>query len=91
MVAHSTFSRVSDAGSAQARSSFKGQTGTCNYGVLDSAVNSCKVYVAAAMDYINANAHPNTRLKVISNLYYPGFNADNVQSTCRDATTGASA
>jgi len=40
------------------------------------------------MDYINANAHPNTRLKVISNLYYPGFNADNVQSTCRDATTG---
>ena len=72
----------------QARSSFKGQTGTCNYGVLDAAVNSCKVYVAAAMDYINANAHPNTRLKVISNLYYPGYNADNVQSSCRDATTG---
>lgn len=72
----------------QARSSFKEQTGTCNYGVLDSAVNSCKVYVAAAMDYINANAHPNTRLKVISNLYYPGYNADNVQSSCRDASTG---
>jgi lysophospholipase L1-like esterase len=72
----------------QARSSFKGQTGTCNYGVLDSAVNSCKVYVAAAMDYINANAHPNTRLKVISNLYYPGYNADNVQSSCKDASTG---
>lgn len=72
----------------QARSSFKGQTGTCNYGVLDAAVNSCKVYVAAAMDYINANAHPNTRLKVISNLYYPGYNADNVQSSCKDATTG---
>ena len=72
----------------QARSSFKGQTGTCNYGVLDSAVNSCKVYVAAAMNYINANAHPNTRLKVISNLYYPGYNADNVQSSCRDANTG---
>ncbi|WP_036134460.1 SGNH/GDSL hydrolase family protein [Aerolutibacter daejeonensis] len=72
----------------QARTSFKEQTGTCNYGVLDSAVNSCKVYVAAAMDYINANAHPNTRLKVISNLYYPGYNADNVQSSCRDASTG---
>lgn len=72
----------------QARSSFKGQTGTCNYSVLDAAVNSCKVYVAAAMDYINANAHPNTRLKVISNLYYPGYNADNVQSSCKDASTG---
>jgi lysophospholipase L1-like esterase len=72
----------------QARSSFKDQSGTCNYSVLDTAVNNCKTYVAAAMDYINANAHPNTRLKVISNLYYPGYNADNVQSRCRDASTG---
>lgn len=72
----------------QARSAFKSQTGTCNYSGLEAAVNSCKTYVAASMDYINANAHPNTRLKVISNLYYPGYNADNVQSSCRDATTG---
>jgi hypothetical protein len=72
----------------QARTSFKGQTGTCNYTVLDNAVNSCRTYVAAGMDFINANAHPNTKLKVIANLYYPGFNADNVQSSCRDATTG---
>ena len=72
----------------QARTAFKNQSGTCNYAVLDNAVNSCKTYVAASMDYINANASPNTRLKVISNLYYPGYNADNVQSTCRDATTG---
>ena len=72
----------------QARSSFKDQSGTCNYSVLNNALNSCKTYVAAAMDYINANAHPNTRLKVISNLYYPGYNADNVQSSCRDASTG---
>lgn len=72
----------------QARSSFKSQTGTCNYGGLDAAVNTCKTYLAAAMDYINANAHPNTRLKVVSNLYYPGYNADNVQSGCRDAATG---
>ena len=72
----------------QARTAFKNQTGTCNYSVLDTAVNSCKTYVAASMDYINANASPNTRLKVISNLYYPGYNADNVQSSCRDATTG---
>lgn len=73
----------------QARSAFKSQTGTCNYSGLETAVNNCKTYVAAAMDYINANAHPNTRLKVIANLYYPGYNADNVQSSCRDATTGA--
>lgn len=72
----------------QARTAFKDQSGTCNYAPLDTAVNNCKVYVARAMDYINANAHPNTRLKVISNLYYPGYNADNVRSTCRDAGTG---
>jgi len=72
----------------QARTSFKAQTGTCNYAVIDSAVNSCRTYVAAGMDFINANAHPNTRLKVIANLYYPGYNADNVQSSCRDAGTG---
>lgn len=73
----------------QARTAFKDQSGTCNYGVLDTAINNCKTYVAAAMDYINVNAHANTRLKVISNLYYPGYNADNVQSTCKDASTGA--
>lgn len=73
----------------QARSSFKGQSGTCNYGVLNTALANCKTYVAAAMDYINANASPNTKLKVIANLYYPGFNADNVQSSCRDSATGA--
>lgn len=73
----------------QARSSFKSQSGTCNYSGMDAAVANCKTYVSAAMNYINANAHANTKLKVISNLYYPGYNADNVQSTCRDATTGA--
>lgn len=72
----------------QARTSFKGQSGTCNYSVLDTAVNNCKTYVAAAMNYINANAHPNTKLKVVANLYYPGYNADNVQSSCRDSATG---
>jgi lysophospholipase L1-like esterase len=73
----------------QARSSFKGQSGTCNYAVLTNALNNCKTYVAAAMDYINANAYAGTKLKVIANLYYPGYNADNVQSSCRDAGTGA--
>jgi hypothetical protein len=74
----------------QARSSFKSQTGTCNYAGMDAAVNSCKTYVAAAMDFINANAYAGTKLKIVSNLYYPGYAADNVQSSCRDATTGAS-
>ena len=73
----------------QARSSFKGQTGTCNYSVLDTAVANCKTYVAAAMNYINANAYSGVKLKVISNLYYPGYNADNMQSGCNDPTTGA--
>ena len=56
---------------------------------MDAAVNSCKTYVAAAMDYINANAYAGTKLKIISNLYYPGYAADNVQSSCKDAATGA--
>jgi lysophospholipase L1-like esterase len=73
----------------QARSSFKSQTGTCNYSGLQTAVNNCKTYVAAAMDYINTNAYPGTKLKIITNLFYPGYNADNVQSSCRDSGTGA--
>jgi len=73
----------------QARSSFKSQTGTCNYAGMDAAVNSCRTYVAAAMDFINANAYAGTKLKLVSNLYYPGYGADNVQSSCKDATTGA--
>lgn len=73
----------------QARSAFKSQTGTCNYAGIDAAVNSCKTYVAAAMDFINANAYAGTKLKVISNLHYPGYAADNVASSCKDASTGA--
>ncbi|MCZ2290452.1 MAG: SGNH/GDSL hydrolase family protein [Burkholderiales bacterium] len=72
----------------QARTSFKNQTGTCNYAVLDNAVSACKVWVGAAMDYINANAYAGTKVKVIGNLHYPGYNADNVQSKCKDAGTG---
>ena len=71
----------------QARSAFKSQTGTCNYAVMDSAVNTCKTYVAAAMDYINANAYAGTKVKIVSNLHYPGYAADNTLSQCTDATT----
>jgi lysophospholipase L1-like esterase len=73
----------------QARSSFKSQTGTCSYAGMNTAISNCKTYVAAAMDYINANAYAGTKVKIISNLHYPGYAADNVQSACRDATTGA--
>jgi lysophospholipase L1-like esterase len=74
----------------QARASFKSQTGTCDYSGMDTAVNTCKQYVAAAMDYINANAYAGVKVKVISNLHYPGYAADNTQSSCKDASTGAS-
>ena len=72
----------------QARSSFKGQTGTCNYNVMATAEANCKLYVARAMDYINTNAYAGTKVKIIANLHYPGYNADNVQSSCTDAATG---
>ena len=70
----------------QARSAFKSQTGTCSTAGLDTAVANCKTYVAAAMDYINANAYAGVKLKIVSNLHYPGYNADNVQSSCRDVS-----
>ena len=72
----------------QARTAFKNQTGTCNTSGLDAALSNCKTYVARAMDYINANAYAGTKLKIISNLHYPGYAADNVQSSCRSAATG---
>ena len=73
----------------QARTAYKSQTGTCDDSVLIAAENNCKTYVAAAMDYINANAYPGVKMKIISNLHYPGYAADNVQSTCKQASTGA--
>ncbi|HWP65896.1 MAG TPA: SGNH/GDSL hydrolase family protein [Candidatus Limnocylindria bacterium] len=66
----------------QARSNFSGQSGTCDLTPLDNALAACTTYTAAAMDYINANANPTTRLKVITNLYYPGYAADNALANC---------
>jgi hypothetical protein len=40
------------------------------------------------MQAINQYAHANTRAKVISNIYYPGYNADNALSSCNDPGTG---
>jgi lysophospholipase L1-like esterase len=73
----------------QARSNLKGQSGTCNFGVLDTALNNCTTYQQSAMSYINANKGANVRVKAIANLFYPGYNADNVLSGCTDPATGA--
>ncbi len=72
----------------QARSNFAGQGGTCNYAPLNTAQNNCTTYLQSAMQYINTNASANTKLKVVSNLYYPGYAADNALSGCNDPTTG---
>jgi len=72
----------------QARSNFAGQSGTCNYGPLQTALNNCTTYLQSAMQFINANAYSGTKLKVITNLYYPGYAADNGLSGCNDPTTG---
>ncbi len=73
----------------QARSNLKGQSGACNFGVLDTALNNCTTYQNAAMSYINANKGANVRVKAVSNLFYPGYNADNVNSSCYDPATGS--
>ena len=72
----------------QARSSFSGQSGTCNYTGLNNAVTNCTNYTQLAMQAINQYAHANTKLKVVSNLYYPGYAADNVLANCTDSGTG---
>jgi lysophospholipase L1-like esterase len=72
----------------QARSNFAGQSGTCNYGPLNTAVNNCTTYTQLAMQAINQYANANTKLKVITNLYYPGYDADNGLANCTDSSTG---
>jgi lysophospholipase L1-like esterase len=72
----------------QARSNFRKQTGTCNYAPLDTALANCTSYQQQAMQFINANANPGTKVKMIVNLYYPGYDADNGPSGCTDPGTG---
>jgi len=40
------------------------------------------------MQFINTNANAGVKLKVVANLYYPGYAADNALSGCNDPTTG---
>jgi lysophospholipase L1-like esterase len=71
----------------QARSSFAGQSGTCNYGPLNTAQSNCTTYVPLGMQAINQYA-TTAKVKTISNLYYPGYNADNGLANCTDSATG---
>lgn len=72
----------------QARDSFSGQSGTCNYGVIDDALSACTTYQQLAMQFINANANAAVKKKQIMNIYYPGYDADNVLTSCTDSATG---
>ncbi|MGH7787705.1 MAG: SGNH/GDSL hydrolase family protein [Candidatus Binatia bacterium] len=71
----------------QARDSFVGQSGTCNYAVLDTALANCTNYQNLGMQAVNQYATAGAT-KMISNIYYPGFDADNVLTGCNDPTTG---
>lgn len=72
----------------QARSAFAGQTGQCNFDGLAAALNNCLNATSQAIDFVNANAGPNARLRIIGNLYYPGFDSDNVPTNCTSPDTG---
>jgi lysophospholipase L1-like esterase len=71
----------------QARANFTGQTGTCNYSVLDNALSACTTYQELAMQAINQYA-TSAKKKMIMNLYYTGYDADNALSSCTDSATG---
>jgi len=71
----------------QARDSFAGQSGTCSYSPLDTALANCTKYQELAMQAINTYA-TTAKKKIIMNLYYPGYDADNGLSGCTDAATG---
>ncbi|MGY6553384.1 MAG: hypothetical protein ACXIUM_02560 [Wenzhouxiangella sp.] len=72
----------------QARSAFAGQTGECNFDGLAAALNNCLNFTEQAINFVNENAGPNARMRVIGNLYYPGFDADNVVTSCTAPGTG---
>jgi hypothetical protein len=68
----------------QARDAFTGQSDTCSYAGLDSALASCTKYQELAMQAINQYATA-AKKKQIMNIYYPGYDADNALSTCTNS------
>jgi len=71
----------------QARSAFAGQTGTCDVSGLNTALSDCTYYMGVAMDYINANKGASVVARNIANIYYPGYNADNVNGCSYGGTS----
>lgn len=71
----------------QARSDINGQTGTCDFGPLDNALAACSAYMERAMQAIHQYA-AGAAVKVIANIYYPGYDADNSPTRCNDPATG---
>lgn len=71
----------------QARSSFSEEYGACDYSIMDNALATCTTYQERAMQAVNQYA-TTAKKKMIMNLFYPGYDADNVLSNCFDAGTG---
>jgi len=71
----------------QARSALSDQTGTCSVSGIESALSTCTTFMERGMQTINQNA-PAAAVKVVANLYYPGYDADNVLANCTDPATG---
>lgn len=71
----------------KARRAYERASGTCDDSALDEAIDTCVTNMERSMIKINATA-PIGAAKVIANLYYPGFDGDDVVSRCRDAATG---
>lgn len=68
----------------QARTAFDPGSGVCDFAALDTALANCTKYQELAMQFVNANANAATKKKMIMNLYYPGYAADNKLSNCKD-------
>lgn len=68
----------------QARKRFASDSGTCDLSDLDAALAGCVRNMEKAMMLVNTAA-PTAKQKAIANLYYPGFDADDVQSRCTNA------
>jgi hypothetical protein len=68
----------------QARSNFAGQSWNVQLRVLDTALANCTNYPAAGDAVHQPNANAGVKLKVVANLYYPGYAADNALSGCND-------
>jgi lysophospholipase L1-like esterase len=71
----------------KARRAFAQASGTCDVSVIHDALTACVAGTKTALATINRYA-PSGARKVLMNLYYPGFGADDRPSLCTDPTTG---